>query len=89
MEVLLSVVLLMADFAVPNPIIITLEFLWNSWVCGVSAGEFPVSAVMAGFTIEFTVHITCDRIVHNRIPVKGVAVFLVFGIMATTTLGLL
>ena len=85
MEVFLSIVLLMTGLTVPDPIGIPLKFLGNRCVFDIGRDKFTVSTVMAGFTVEFTVHLTCNRVIHNGISIKCIGVFLMFGIMTIAT----
>ncbi|HBP64094.1 MAG TPA: hypothetical protein DD730_07450, partial [Desulfosporosinus sp.] len=46
---------------------------------------YAVSTVMAGFTVEFSVHVAFNLVIHNGISVKGIGVLLMIGIMTIAT----
>lgn len=70
--------LLMTGLTVPDPISVSLEFLGNRCVFDIGRDKFGVSTVMAGFTVEFTVHGIINSVIHNGISIKSIGVFLMF-----------
>ena len=76
----------MTDPAVPNPVVIALEFSRNGMVQNVRRREFGMRAVMTGLAIDPTAHFYVPGVVEDRVFIECAWILLVLLAMAASAL---
>ncbi len=75
-----------ANPAVPDPVVVPLEFFWNGRVGRVGRSQFRMGTVVAGLTIDPVIHVALCRIHQQGVAVEGVGVFTVRRTVAVAAL---